>query len=138
MPNYKSSAVLIRSNECVIELRISNIVRVAQEYFHTNIKLSGCLRIIIKDGVENVHCTIEKNIFKYNLGRKKLDKNNAQQKKLILNVSFQLVHAIIDSAQEVRAEDLSSFDQVFRSGEFPHIYTFFFKINQACYEYDIK
>lgn len=50
----------------------------------------------------------QKNIVKFNLGTKKLDKNNAQQKKLIRNIAFQAAHALVDRAQEVRAEDLSS------------------------------
>lgn len=141
---------------------------------NTNIKLSGCLRVILKEDIVNVHYAIEqkkhrpcgdriigvdkgyteafadclgnlygqslgkiltegtkkrnkrgkarnklfqlakkklhkrKNILKYNLGAKKLDKNNAHQKKLIRNIAFQSVHAIVDLAQEVRAEDLTS------------------------------
>jgi IS605 OrfB family transposase len=49
-----------------------------------------------------------KNILKYNLGTKKLEKNNHQQKKIIRNISFQAAHSIVDIAKEVRVEDLTS------------------------------
>jgi IS605 OrfB family transposase len=141
---------------------------------NSNVKLSGCLRLILKAGVVYVHLAIEqkkhracgnqiigvdkgyseaftdslgnfygqelgqiltegtekrnrrgkarnklfqlaqkkshkqKNIVKFNLGTKKLEKNNDAQKKLIRNVAFQSVHAIVDLAAEIRAEDLSS------------------------------
>jgi len=48
-----------------------------------------------------------KNIYRYNLGKKKLEKTNQKQKQLIRGIAFQSVHAIIDLAKEVRAEDLS-------------------------------
>lgn len=47
------------------------------------------------------------NILKFNLGHKKLNKKNNKQKALIRNTAFQSVHAIVDIAKEVRAEDLS-------------------------------
>lgn len=47
-------------------------------------------------------------IYKFNLGRKKLEKTNVSQQKLIRNVAFQAAHAIVDSAIEVRAEDLTN------------------------------
>jgi hypothetical protein len=47
------------------------------------------------------------NINRFNLGRRKLDKQYALQKKRIENIAFQAVHAIVDKACEVRAEDLS-------------------------------
>jgi hypothetical protein len=46
-------------------------------------------------------------IYKFNLGTKKLHKNNKKQKELIRNIAFQSVHAIVDTAKEVRAEDLT-------------------------------
>ena len=50
----------------------------------------------------------EKNILKFNLGTKKLNKNIDHQRKLIRNIAFQAAHKIVDHAKEVRAEDLSS------------------------------
>ena len=47
-------------------------------------------------------------IYKFNLGRRKLECTNATQKKLIRNISFQAAHAIVDKAKEVRAEDLTN------------------------------
>jgi len=46
-------------------------------------------------------------IQKFNLGTQKLLKNNKKQKAQIRNIAFQSVHTIVDSAKEVRAEDLS-------------------------------
>ena len=46
-------------------------------------------------------------IQKFNLGTKKLLKNNKKQREQIRNIAFQSVHAIVDSAKEIRAEDLS-------------------------------
>lgn len=46
-------------------------------------------------------------IYKYNLGRKKLESNDTKQKNLIRNIAFQAAHAIVNIAGEVRAEDLS-------------------------------
>ncbi|MCK5523500.1 MAG: transposase [Thiomargarita sp.] len=46
-------------------------------------------------------------IYKFNLGTKKLHKNNKKQKALIRNTAFQAVHAIVHIAKEVRAEDLT-------------------------------
>lgn len=140
---------------------------------NSNIELSGCLRIILKEGVLYVHHTIEqkkfkpcgdlvigvdkgyteafadsegdfygsdlgellskgtekrnrrgqarnrlyqiakkkpdkaRNIYKYNLGRKKIDSQNKYQKERIRNIAFQSAHAIVDKAKEVRCEDLS-------------------------------
>ena len=141
---------------------------------NSKIKLKGCLRIILKDGIVYVHHTIEQkkfrecgsliigvdkgyseafadsegnfhgkefgeiltagtekrnkkgkarnklhqiakkkphkaaNIYKFNLGRKKLESTNASQKKLIRNIAFQAAHAIVDQAKEVRTEDLTN------------------------------
>lgn len=140
---------------------------------NSNIDLKGCLRLILKDGIVNVHYTIPqkrfkpcgctvigvdkgyseafadsegnfyglalgrvltegtdkrykrgkarnklyqiaqkkshkaKNIYKYNLGRKKLERQYEQQKKLIRNIAFEAAHAIVDKAAEVRTEDLT-------------------------------
>ena len=49
-----------------------------------------------------------KNIYKFNLGKKKQEKTLDNTKKLIRNVAFQAVHSIVDQAKEVRAEDLTS------------------------------
>jgi len=48
------------------------------------------------------------NIYKFNLGTKKLHKNNKKQKSLLRNTAFQAAHAIVDIAKEVRAEDLTN------------------------------
>jgi len=48
-----------------------------------------------------------KHILKFNLGTKKLERNNKKQQELIRNTAFQSAHAIVDIAKEVRAEDLS-------------------------------
>jgi transposase len=48
-----------------------------------------------------------KNIYKCNLGRKKLKKQYDHQKSLIRNIAFQAAHSIVDKAKEVRAEDLT-------------------------------
>ena len=48
------------------------------------------------------------NIYKFNLGRNKLENANSRQKKLIRNIAFEAAHAIVDSAREVRAEDLTN------------------------------
>jgi len=148
---------------------------------NSNIKLQGTLRLILRDGVVFVHCTINQkryrpsgelivgvdkgyteafadsegnfygknfgtlltkytnkvnsrgkarnklkaivdklrvdskpsarkkinHIQKFNLGTKKLLKNNKKQREQIRNIAFQSVHAIVDGAKEVRAEDLS-------------------------------
>jgi transposase len=49
-----------------------------------------------------------KNIYKFNLGRKKLEDTNTKQKSLIRNIAFQAAHALVDIAKEIRAEDLTS------------------------------
>ena len=46
-------------------------------------------------------------IYKFNLGRKKLNETNEKQQKLIRNIAFQAAHSLVDSAKEVRAEDLT-------------------------------
>ncbi len=140
---------------------------------NSKVKLSGCLRLILKDGVVHVHKTIEKasnkkcgdaiigvdkgyseafadsegnfygdefgkvltesgdkikhrgkarnklfqilkkkphkaiNIIKFNLGRKKLERNISHKKELIRNIAFKAVHKIVDKAKEIRAEDLT-------------------------------
>ena len=48
-----------------------------------------------------------KNAYKYNLGRKKLTKQYDHQKQLLRNIAFQAAHAIVDTAKEVRCEDLT-------------------------------
>jgi IS605 OrfB family transposase len=48
-----------------------------------------------------------RNIEKYNLGRKKLNRNLDRKKKLIRNIAYQAVHKIVDKAKEIRAEDLT-------------------------------
>lgn len=47
------------------------------------------------------------NIQKYNLGRKKLDRNSERKKILVRDIAFEAAHRIVDKAAEVRAEDLS-------------------------------
>lgn len=47
------------------------------------------------------------NIYRYNLGRKKLERAIDRQKVQIRNIAFQAVHAIVDTAKEIRAEDLT-------------------------------
>jgi hypothetical protein len=140
---------------------------------NSKIYLKGCLRLILKDGIVNVHYTIDsthdkkcgdlvigvdqgyseafadsrgnfygqnlgkllttssdklnkkgkvrnklfqllkkkphkaKNILKYNLGKKKLERTVLLKKKQIRSIAFQSVHKIVDLAKEVRAEDLS-------------------------------
>jgi hypothetical protein len=49
-----------------------------------------------------------KNIYKFNLGKKKLKNTLEKSEKLIRSVAFQAVHSIVNEAQEVRAEDLSA------------------------------
>lgn len=49
-----------------------------------------------------------KNILKFNLGRKKLDRTLSLKKKQIRTIAYQSVHKIVDKAKEIRAEDLSS------------------------------
>ena len=46
-------------------------------------------------------------IRKFNLGRKKLERQSAYQQQLIRGMAFQAVHSIVDKAKEVRAEDLT-------------------------------
>lgn len=47
-------------------------------------------------------------IIKYNLGKKKLQNKNKKQKDLIRNIAFQAAHEIVDTAKEIRAEDLTN------------------------------
>jgi hypothetical protein len=47
------------------------------------------------------------NIYKYNLGRKKLTKQYNHQKQQIRNVAFQAAHELVDKAKEIRTEDLT-------------------------------
>lgn len=49
-----------------------------------------------------------KNIYKFNLGKKKQAKTLEKTEKLIRSVAFQSVHSIVNKAKEVRAEDLTS------------------------------
>lgn len=48
-----------------------------------------------------------KNICKYNLGKKKLQKQYEHQKERIRNIAFQAAHSIVDKAKEIRTEDLT-------------------------------
>ena len=48
-----------------------------------------------------------KNIYRFNLGRKKLESTISRQKSIIRNISFQAAHSIVDLAKEVIAEDLT-------------------------------
>jgi hypothetical protein len=50
----------------------------------------------------------EKNIYEFNLGKKKLENTLNKTEKLIRNVAFQAAHSIVDEAKEVRAEDLAA------------------------------
>jgi hypothetical protein len=141
---------------------------------NSNVDLKGCLRIILKEGVVEVHRVVEqkkfepcgakivgvdtgyseafadsegqfhgnqlgkilteatenrnqkgksrnklyqiakkkphkaRNIFKFNLGKKKQTNTLAKSKILIRNIAFQAVHSIVDQAKEIRAEDLSA------------------------------
>jgi hypothetical protein len=140
---------------------------------NSNIQLKGCLRLILKDGIVQVHYAIKqkrfekcgdkilgvdkgyseafadsegnfygkalgkvlteetenrnrrgkarnklyqiskkkthkaKNIQKYNLGRKKLNRNIERKKILVRDIAFEASHRIVDKAAELRAEDLS-------------------------------
>jgi transposase len=47
-----------------------------------------------------------KNIYRFNLGRKKLERCNLKQKEIIRGIAFEAAHKIVDEAKEVRAEDL--------------------------------
>jgi len=47
------------------------------------------------------------NIYKFNLGKKKLQKQYEQQRQRIRNIAFQAAHTVVDQAGEVRAEDLT-------------------------------
>lgn len=49
-----------------------------------------------------------KNIYKFNLGKKKMTIRLAKTEALIRNIAFQAAHSVVDQAQEVRAEDLTS------------------------------
>jgi hypothetical protein len=49
-----------------------------------------------------------RNIKKFNLGQQKLTHYREQQQKQVRNIAFQAVHQMVDSAKEIRAEDLSS------------------------------
>ena len=48
-----------------------------------------------------------KNIYKFNLGRKKLNRNIEKKKILVRDIAFEAAHRIVDRAAEVRAEDLT-------------------------------
>jgi len=48
-----------------------------------------------------------KNIIKFNLGRKKLERTVSRKQKQLRGIAFQSAHKIVDIAKEVRAEDLS-------------------------------
>ncbi|MGK0290374.1 MAG: IS605 OrfB family transposase, partial [bacterium] len=48
-----------------------------------------------------------KNIEKFNLGRKNLEKINRRKKLLVRDLAFKAVHQIVDIAEEIRAEDLA-------------------------------
>jgi hypothetical protein len=49
-----------------------------------------------------------KNIYEFNLGKKKLKNTLEKSEKLIRNIAFQAAHSIVDEAKEVRAEDLTT------------------------------
>ncbi|SMF85226.1 transposase, partial [Pseudobacteriovorax antillogorgiicola] len=140
---------------------------------NSNIKLKGCLRLIMKDGYVQIHYAIKQkkfakcgdeilgidkgyseafadsegdfygenlgkvltsetenrnrrgkarnklfqiskkklhkaaNIQKYNLGRKKLNRNIEKKKILVRDIAFESAHRIVDKAVEVRTEDLT-------------------------------
>ncbi|MGK0290114.1 MAG: IS605 OrfB family transposase [bacterium] len=48
-----------------------------------------------------------KNIEKFNLGRKKLEKTNRRKKLLVRDLAFKSVHQLVDLAKEICVEDLS-------------------------------
>ena len=141
---------------------------------NSNIKLKGCLRLILKEGAVEVHHTIKQktfkecgdqvvgidkgyseafadsegdfygktlgkilteeteyrdrrgkarnklhqiakkkphkaqNIYKYNLGEKKLNRRNKLRKETIRNIAFEAAHRVVDKAKEVRSEDLTA------------------------------
>ena len=50
----------------------------------------------------------KRNISKYNLGRKELEKRNKTQRKKLRDIAFKAVHKLVDKAAVIAAEDLSS------------------------------
>jgi len=49
-----------------------------------------------------------KNMYAFNLGKKKLKRTLEKSEKLIRNIAFQAAHSIVNEAREVRAEDLTA------------------------------
>ena len=71
-------------------------------------KVRNKLHQIAKKHIAKNRLHKARKLYRFNLGRKKLERFTAHQQELVRNIAFQAAHRIVDRAKEVRAEDLSS------------------------------
>jgi len=75
------------------------------DYLKTKNKNRAKLRAVAKNTKNEAKC---QRIFGNNLGRKKLNRRSSRQRSNIRDIAFKAVHAVVDKASVVAAEDLTA------------------------------